>query len=387
MGWRNLGRSGKSVRVLHINGDYRTCNLHGVMKRHLDKMGVKSTVFVPLSVDKEMIRKTEADVSYEYCFNRIDRIFFYRKSKKIRKRLEEIVKNSSFDVIHAYTLFTNGNVAYEIGKKYKIPYVVAIRNTDIYAFLKYRSYLKKRAIKILREAKKIFFLSDSYREMFLKKYVPDIYMDDICSKIAVIPNGIDDYWLENKFEPDPAETITLSKHNNIKVMYAGDITKLKNLLPVACALQELNNEGWNFSYTIVGEVKEPEIKARLAKYDFIKFISKITKEELCLEYRKNHIFVMASLFETFGLVYAEAISQGLPVIYSEGQGFDRQFKEGVVGYHVPPSDVKKIKSAIMEVIKNYNRLHTNCLKRAEKFSWERICGVYCEIYDELTKNT
>ena len=111
MGWRYLGRGGKSVRVLHINGDYRTSNLHGAMKRHLDKMGVKSTVFVPLSVDKEMIRKTEADVSYEYCFNRIDRIFFYRKSGKIRKRLEEIVKNSSFDVIHAYTLFTNGNVA------------------------------------------------------------------------------------------------------------------------------------------------------------------------------------------------------------------------------------------------------------------------------------
>ena len=96
---------------------------------------------------------------------------------------------------------------------------------------------------------------------------------------------------------------------------------------------------------------------------------------------------MTSLFETFGLVYAEAISQGLPVIYSEGQGFDRQFKEGVVGYHVPPGDVKKIKSAIMEVIKNYNCLHSNCLKRAEKFSWERICGVYYKIYDELTKNT
>ena len=45
---------------------------------------------------------------------------------------------------------------------------------------------------------------------------------------------------------------------------------------------------------------------------------------------------MTSLGESFGLTYAEAMSQGVPVIYSKGQGFDGQFKEGVVGYHVDP---------------------------------------------------
>ena len=37
-------------------------------------------------------------------------------------------------------------------------------------------------------------------------------------------------------------------------------------------------------------------------------------------YRENDIYVMPSIIETFGLVYAEAMSQGLPVIYTRGQG-------------------------------------------------------------------
>ena len=43
---------------------------------------------------------------------------------------------------------------------------------------------------------------------------------------------------------------------------------------------------------------------------------------------------MPSRYETFGLVYGEAMSQGLPIIYSKGQGVDGYFKEGTVGYGV-----------------------------------------------------
>lgn len=40
-------------------------------------------------------------------------------------------------------------------------------------------------------------------------------------------------------------------------------------------------------------------------------------------YRPASGFAMVSFRENFGLVYAEALSQGRPVVYSKGQGFDR----------------------------------------------------------------
>ena len=41
---------------------------------------------------------------------------------------------------------------------------------------------------------------------------------------------------------------------------------------------------------------------------------------------------MPSITETFGLVYGEALSQGLLIIYTKGQGFDGQIKEKLAGY-------------------------------------------------------
>ena len=61
---------------------------------------------------------------------------------------------------------------------------------------------------------------------------------------------------------------------------------------------------------------------------------------------------MPSYTESFGLVYAEAMSQKLPVIYSKGQGFDGQFEEGLVGYHVSPYDVKDIANGILKALEN-----------------------------------
>ena len=56
-------------------------------------------------------------------------------------------------------------------------------------------------------------------------------------------------------------------------------------------------------------------------------------------YKSAHIFVMPSLTETFGIVFIEALSQGLPLIYTKGQGIDGYFPQGFVGYAYNPLDV------------------------------------------------
>jgi glycosyltransferase involved in cell wall biosynthesis len=58
------------------------------------------------------------------------------------------------------------------------------------------------------------------------------------------------------------------------------------------------------------------------------------KEKLLNNYRNSDIFIMPSYNETFGLVYIEAMSQGLPIIYTQNEGVDGYFKEGSVGYSV-----------------------------------------------------
>jgi glycosyltransferase involved in cell wall biosynthesis len=92
---------------------------------------------------------------------------------------------------------------------------------------------------------------------------------------------------------------------------------------------------------------------------------------------------MPSLTETFGLVYAEAMSQGLPVIYTRGQGFDGQFKEGEVGYSVNSSDIHEIVKKIISIIENYSEISKRCVKLVDKFNWNEITNNYNEIYKDI----
>jgi glycosyltransferase involved in cell wall biosynthesis len=107
------------------------------------------------------------------------------------------------------------------------------------------------------------------------------------------------------------------------------------------------------------------------------------KDELISIYRKCDIFVLPSFTETFGLVYPEAMSQGLPVIYSKDQGFDNWFPEGVVGYSADSKDVESVFDAISKTYSKYHEISINVLKNYRKFSWERIGPEYIELYKSI----
>ena len=110
------------------------------------------------------------------------------------------------------------------------------------------------------------------------------------------------------------------------------------------------------------------------------------KEQLLQLYRKYDIFVMPSKAETFGLVYAEAISQGMPVIYTKDQGFDGQFKDGEVGFAVKYDNVPEIVQRIVYIYDNLAVFSKRCSEYANKFSWKRICLEYKKIYLEVKRN-
>jgi glycosyltransferase involved in cell wall biosynthesis len=111
----------------------------------------------------------------------------------------------------------------------------------------------------------------------------------------------------------------------------------------------------------------------------------MSKERLIELYRSSDIFVMASFTESFGLVYAEAMSQNLPVIYTKGQGFDNQFDEGVVGYHVSAKDPEDVAEGIKCIIDNYSEIQKNLVRSAGEFSWTRIVEKYDRIYKAINR--
>ena len=92
---------------------------------------------------------------------------------------------------------------------------------------------------------------------------------------------------------------------------------------------------------------------------------------------------MPSKYETFGLVYIEAMSQGIPVVYSSGQGIDGFFKDGEVGYSVSANNLEEYHNKIQLIIDNYDQISLNCTEKAKEFSWFDISIIYLKLYEQI----
>lgn len=373
------------MNILHINVSYIMSALHQTMIDHLNEHDQHNKVFVPTYDKKRSIIKEKEYATILECFKKWDRLFYFKKQRKIIDAAIDTYDIGSFDLIHAYTLFTDGNTAMELSKKYGVPYVVAVRNTDVNDFFKKMVHLRAHGVKILKNAKAVFFLSPAYRDYVIEKFIPDSEKQDIINKSYVIPNGIDDFWLQNSLERDFNTFNQNISQRKLNILYVGGIDANKNVETSLKALELLQKEGWNVSFKAIGKVVEQSIYSRLLQYPFFHYEPSKEKEQLIHSYRGADIFIMPSIHETFGLVYAEAMSQGLPVIYTKGQGFDRQFEDGCVGYAVNPRSPDDIVEKIKFIVKDYEGISSRATDSSTIFDWHKITKRYCDIYQQSCK--
>ena len=366
------------MRIFHINCNYIGTALHQIMINNLERLNYDNQVYVPTYDRNIAVIEPNKNVCVSECFKKWDRLVFDYKQSKIYKDIVSKFNLSDYDCIHAYTLFTDGNCARKLSKKYGVPYVVAVRNTDVNTFLRWMPHLRNRGVQNMRDAQAVFFLSEAYKKQVFDEYVPQKYHEEISRKTYIIPNGIDDFWLGNE-----AETPKMSDAKTLKLVYAGRIDKNKNIPTTQKAMEILRKEGYDVTLTVVGKVADKAEFDKIAQDNFTSYIPNQKKEELLKIYREHDVFVMPSFTESFGLVYAEAMSQGLPVVYSAGQGFDGQFKDGKVGYSVDAHSAESVAEGIKKVLKNYSAISAEVTECARKFKWSEIVHQYDKIYKKI----
>ncbi len=357
--------------VLYIDGNYPLHSLHRELVSGLADLGNEMTVFVPMK-GKELDGKYNSDhenvhIIYSDILNNLDRVFFLNKIRRIASEIEKNVEMSKVDCILAGTVYSDGGVAYLLHKKYKIPYSVAVRETDVTYHMKWRHYLDSFAKKVLDASTNIIFLSPSYR-----KYLGKFNCDQ--TKFITIPNGVNDFWFKG-------ERIQRKIHSPLSLIFVGEICKRKNVTAVISTVSELWRSGTPTVLHIVGAGNEEQrcrdMANQLGIADSVFFHGwQNSKGEIKKYYDQADIFVMPSLRETFGTVYIEALSQGLPVIYTQGQGIDGYFEQGTVGYACDPHNIDEMKKAITLIGEKYESITTACILSSKNFQWHVIARHY-----------
>ncbi len=308
--------------------------------------------------------------------SRHDRLLFRLKIRRIYKDLCSRVDASNIDIGHAHTLYSDGAVALKIKQDLKIPYIVTIQNTALNAFGKYRPDLKWRRDKILKEAEKVVFYSPAYKQKLLRSLSSKI-REQVKNKSIIIPNGIDPYFLHAKLPK-------IEDNRELKLLFVGRFLKIKNI-PSLIKASEILPKKLNVSLSLVGGGKEEERILKIVdSKPAINYLGYVRdKKELRRIYQDHDIFVMASKPETFGLVYIEALSQGVPVIHTEGEGIDRLFKnENISESVVDPKDAREIAQKIQLLAHRLNvQLRRKCQIAVQKFDWSLISKRYKELYE------
>lgn len=368
------------MKVLHICNNFISSAVHQKMADASRQLGIQNTVFAPVISAVGRASPEEDEYAVE-CVNKLDRFVFYHKQEKTYRALRRTVPVETFDLIHTHCVFSDGNVALRLKQEFGIPYLVTINNTDLNAFFRLRRFLRPRGILIMQEASHIIFISEAYRQALFQKYIPQREREKLLQKTLVIPFGIDDFW----FDHVCGEEKHLLPGRKIRLLFVGDICKNKNIGTVLEAVRRLRGKGWDISFTIIGKILSQRVYQELSKAEFVTYAGIQTKETLIDYYRQSDIFIMPSFAETFGLVYAEALNQGVPVIYSHGQGFDGQFQEGYIGYHVDPHSVEAVAESIVRIAEEYDTIQPRCAAAAQKFSWLAIAGQYQELYQQMLR--
>lgn len=104
---------------------------------------------------------------------------------------------------------------------------------------------------------------------------------------------------------------TYDKKRKLKLLFVGSLSQLKGVANVLEAVQHLQDD---VELTIVGRKSTEEcepLNAGLLKH---RYIPSLPHNEVLQEMSEHDIFLFPSLFEGFGLVVTEAMSQGTPVI-------------------------------------------------------------------------
>jgi glycosyltransferase involved in cell wall biosynthesis len=196
-------------------------------------------------------------------------------------------------------------------------------------------------------------------------------------KSVIINNGIDEFWLSN---------INKKKDKIPKViLFVGRFDNNKNVISIIKAFLQLNRINCNLKLNLVGGLGKNEkvVKDLVARSkDRIKYFGVISSvKDLHGVYKESDIFAMVSHRETFGLVYIEALSQGLPILYTKNQGIDFTFVENI-GIGVNSRSVDDIFYGLKYIVDNYNDFEINEIN-FQKFHWNDIGLKYLEIYSAI----
>jgi len=169
-----------------------------------------------------------------------------------------------------------------------------------------------------------------------------------------------------------------------RILFVGGVGQRKGVKYLLQAFQKIR--GSRVELTLAGPL--PADMRPLSEYQsMVRLTGRIDQQAVVREMHAADVLVLPSVFEGFGLVIAEAMATGMPVIASTHSAGPDIIREGRDGYVLAPDDVEGLADRLERL--RADRVGTvemgvEAAKRAREFSWDAHTERVRSILDSMT---
>jgi glycosyltransferase involved in cell wall biosynthesis len=187
------------------------------------------------------------------------------------------------------------------------------------------------------------------------------------------PVDIIPYGFPPVFEGEHPDTGTKNGHP-LKLLFVGSLTQRKGIANLFDAVKTFGNR---VELTIVGNKTGkdcPPLNEALSRHTWI---PTLPHDEILRLMRENDVLIFPSLFEGFGLVITEAMSQGTPVITTNRTAGPNLINHGENGWLIEAGSTEAIQNTIEELLMKPQMIddaHMMAIKTAGSRPWMKYEG-------------
>ncbi|TMO76243.1 hypothetical protein CWC16_18455 [Pseudoalteromonas sp. S3776] len=310
-----------NLKVLHIVSDYpdhTTHNYTNAVKNLLNETK-KDVTHEIIALRRIKMGKLSFQIYDEYFYFQVPSLpfaLFHVFSSFIYSLilLKEIKKNNiQFDVIHGHKLTIDGVIAYFLSKFTGVKYVVSVRADTDLKFINNKPFCRYFFRHVFKTAKHIFWVSawakNTVNKTLCHKHLNESNLPNIVSTEGHISPCLNkDFTISNKF-------IFVGRLESAEKKGLLDIIDVMQFFPdITLEIYGSSNDKIN------KELLDFSLKHGVSDQVFLK--GTLPKVDLINSYKNYCALLMPSKNETFGMVYVEALLEGLPVLCCEKSGID-----------------------------------------------------------------
>jgi glycosyltransferase involved in cell wall biosynthesis len=285
----------------------------------------------------------------------------------LRMALEQF---KQIDIIHAHVSYPAGFIAAQLAKEFDIPYII----TEHMSPFPFHSLMKK--------GKPIPEIAEAFAKASATVAVSPSLADRVASfgltRPFVTPNIVD----ERRF------TVGNTRTEKFIFFTLCGLSEQKGIDHLLQAIALWNPPSDQFEFRIGGDGAKKsyyiEMSTKLGIADRVRWLGFISREIAPEEFKNCHAYVMPSRHETFGIVYAEAIACGKPIIATRCGGPESIVNE-INGKLVEIGNVSELAKTMRWMAENHDQYKPQKIRHdfEQRFSRQAVVTQLTTLYEQV----